>query len=383
LKSDLERAAAGRFPLHVAPASKGWRALRWASARPFSAAAGLWALALLPCAILLQGVVLSEVRAARRPLSHFSAAAQARAVVSELYAMSLGVDAMARDPKVRDLVRHPGIVEPAPALAVHALNFDSVNVFDAAGVHHARWPPAPRESEHDVRAVDHFACARRLAEELLARPRSAADSALPVCVARAHRSQIDGKTKLGLASPILIDGRFVGAVEASTMARDRFGAVQMNCGDGDCFTALLGARDRAGPEQPLPGTMSILAQQGVEVGSEQRLPFDIGRLICERVGCVADPIHPFLAPRTQPFEIDPYLDPVTGTRTVAVVAPVGRTGLSVLFATPYSATENWLARVSRASSVYALALLALIAACSLLLSKYPPNPRWPWPATKR
>ena len=49
-------------------------------------------------ALSIQNETLSQVRSALRPQSRFSADAQARAVVAELYAMSLRVHAMAKIP---------------------------------------------------------------------------------------------------------------------------------------------------------------------------------------------------------------------------------------------------------------------------------------------
>jgi hypothetical protein len=199
-----------------------------------------------------------------------------------------------------------------------------------------------------------------------------------VCVAKAHRSGLDGKIKLGLSAPLVVDGRLVGVVEASTMARDRFGALQMNCGRGDCFTALLGPRDRDAPGRALPTALSILAQRGVAVGAEKRLPVEISQKICSKVDCEPDRLHPFLPGRAEPFEIDPYVDPVSSARTLAVVAPVGRTGLSVLIATPDSATGAQLHRIAWVA-LRGLWVPCLIGLFSWVLLLFAPNPRWPWP----
>jgi hypothetical protein len=377
LASDLERALDGRLPAGFGSRLRG--SIRWSRRHPWLALAGLTVLGLPPYVFSIQNDALREMRAALRPQLRFSAEAQARAVVSELYGMSLRVDAMAKDPAVLALLEHPGIGQEAPALAAHAAGFDSVNVFTADGVHHARWPAAADAPSTNLQSLDHFRCAERLAQELPGRSRLQTEAALPVCVARAHRSALDGRVKLGLAAPLLVHGRLVGVVEASTMARDRFGALRMNCGAGDCFTALLGPRDRDAPGQPLPVALSILAQRGVPIGSETRLPVELSRDICKKVGCAPDPRHPFQSGEAEPFEIDPYVDPVSSARNLAVVAPVARTGLSVLVATPYSATPAKLAGIARAGLGGAWVPLLLGAGAWLLLF-FAPNPRWPWRA---
>lgn len=379
LLRDLERAGAKRLPVADERGfPSGRRVLRWVRRHPWLAFVGLTALALPPYAFAIQNDALTEVRSALRPQSRFGAVAQARAVLSELYGMSLRVHGMAQDPQMLGLLQHGGIHREAPALKPHAAGFDSVNVLSADGTHHARWPAGPKGAERNVTNVDHFACARKLAHDLLARPRPDA-GALPVCVARAHRSGLDGKIKLGLSAPLLVAGRMVGVVEASTMARDSFGALQMNCGPGDCFTALIGPRDRDEARDPLPAALSILAQRALPVGGEQRLPADLSRRICATVGCVPDPLRPFEDNPRAPLELDFYRDPLSGASTVAVVAPVARTGLSVLIATPHSATDAKLADIVRAA-FSRLWLPPLFAFAVWLCLYFAPNPRWPWPA---
>jgi hypothetical protein len=382
LESDLERAAHGRLPLAAGSSASARSLLRWVRRHPLYAAAALSALGLPVYALSIQNDTLRQVRSALRPQSRFSADAQSRAVVSELYAMSLRVHAMAGDPEVVGLIEHGGIGREAPALERHAAGFDSVNVFSADGVHHARWPVAPDSAANNVRHAEHFACAQRLAQQLLARPQRDIDAALPVCVAGAHLSKLDGKVKLGLSAPLLASGRMLGVVEASTMARDSFGALQMSCGPGDCFTALLGARDRDAPEHPVPGVLSILAQRGVPAGREIRLSGELSRAICAKLDCVPDPVHPFGPSRSAPFELDLYVDPVSSARTVAIVAPVARTGLSVLIATPYSAAHSQLADIAGAA-LHRAWLPLVVSALLWLLLFFAPNPRWPWPPRSR
>jgi hypothetical protein len=145
---------------------------------------------------------------------------------------------------------------------------------------------------------------------------------------------------------------------------------------------LLGARDRDAPERPVPGVLSILAQRGVPPGGEVRLSLDLSRTICAKVGCIPDPMNPLGPSKSGPFELDLYVDPVSSARTVAVLAPVARTGLSVLIATPYSAAHSQLADIARAafSRVW---VPPLVGSLLWLLLCFAPNPRWPWPRPRR
>ena len=380
LLRDLECSAEGRLPAAADSGFRtGRRALRWVRRHRLLALGSLCALTLPPFVVSIQNDALNELESAFRPLSRFSADAQARAVLSELYGMSLRVHAMAQDPKVLGLLEHGDIQREAPALAAHVAGFDSVNVFSADGEHQARWPASPDRPGINVKYKSHFVCAERLGRELLAHPRAEAGAGLPVCVARAHRSQLDGKIKLGLSAPLLHDGRLVGVVEGSTMARDSFGALQMSCGPGDCFTALLGPRDRDDTGDPLPAALSILAQRDLPVGGELRLPGDLSRQICREIGCAPEALHPFASNPAAPLEIKHYRDPLSGASGVAVVAPVARTGLSVLIATPYSAANAKLFDIARAA--YRRLWVAPLLAFGLwLLLLFAPNPRWPWPA---
>jgi hypothetical protein len=339
------------------------------------------ALGLPGYALWLQHGALGEVRSVLRPHNRFTAKAQARAVVSELYSMALRVHAMARDPAVLSLLEHPNIGVDAHPLAPHVAGFDSVNVFALDGSHRARWPAAAPELALNVESTDLFRCALRMAEERQQRAGEMQAPALEVCIAKAHRSHLDGKVKLGLSAPLFDGDRLVGVAEASTMARDRFGALQMSCGPGDCFTALLGPRDRDLSAGNGPAGLSILAQQGVGLGQEVPLPSAVSREICDRLECEPHPTRPFDPELSEPFELDPYVDPVSSARTLAVLAPVARTGLSVLIATPHSATDAQLAGIARvaARGAWLPALFGFVAWLLLLLA---PNPRWPWAASR-
>ena len=156
----------------------------------------------------------------------------------------------------------------------------------------------------------------------------------------------------------------------------------MSCGPGDCFTALLGVRDRDAPEQTTPGVLSILAQRGVPAGGEIRLSGEVSREICDKLDCSPRPLHPFGPSQSAPFQLDLYVDPVSSARTVATVAPVAQTGLSVLIATPYSAANSQLVDIAGAALHRAWVPFVIAAALWLLLF-FAPNPHWPWPPASR
>jgi hypothetical protein len=147
---------------------------------------------------------------------------------------------------------------------------------------------------------------------------------------------------LGFSAPLFDEAnQFVGVLCAAVKARATFGAVQMNCsGNGDCMTALLGPRDRDRAEQPLPDSISVLAAPGLADGEEKYLDAPLGRRLCARLGCAPSDRGQFdMRPRAAPLVIDDYRDPISHVTAIAAFAPVGRTGLIVLVATPASAVR--------------------------------------------
>jgi hypothetical protein len=359
--NDLRRARAGK-PIHDEQKHSLRRLSKWARRHWLAAMGGLELLLFLLCLPIILNAAAREGRSHLRKQNEFSARAQAGAVLGQLADLRLRVSAMANDPEVRRLVSHEGITVPAPALAAHAVGFDSVSVFAADGTHPARAPVSAAESHENCRFKDYFQCAARNAHGGMTGEQAA-------CVARAHRSGLDGKVKLALSAPFVDEDRkLLGVVVASTKARDRFGAVQMTCGAGECWTALLGPRDRESAEAPFPSTVSILAQQGLEEGDAIELPGDVAQQICKQLGC-APRLGNQLDPRPDEalLVLDPYQDPLTGTMAVAVVAPVGGTGLSVLVATPDAAADaqvhgllRLLYRVAGAPLVLGLVVAGLL-----------------------
>jgi serine/threonine protein kinase len=357
--------SAGEFADELERAGKGLaiaaerqttrRVIKWARRNRISSLACL-ALALLAlCVPFMPFAVVEEVRTTIKNQNAFSAVAQAGAVMNELRAVALRVDTMSRDPTIVALVRHQNLATTPAVLAAYGRDFDSASVFSADGTHSARWPrpPDPKVSPNCA-FRDYFRCSVRVMQELAKRSRSRqVGSNLPVCVSRPHRSLWDGELKLGVSAPLFERGVFVGVVEGSIKARHRFGAVRMDCGRGECWTALLGARDRDRPEDPLPRTLTILAQPGLSQGEQRLLRQPTTRRICDSIGCEPLPIAQF-EPKSnaEPLLLDDYVDPLSNTHAITAVAPVGGTGLSVLVATPKSAEAAARERMAGAIKRY-------------------------------
>jgi hypothetical protein len=329
--------------------------MKWARRHPFAALASLALAGLALCVPLMPFAVVEEVRTTIKSQNAFSAVAQAGAVMNELRAVALRVDTMSRDPAITALVRHLDLSNAPAVLEAYGQDFDSVSVFSADGTHSARWPrPPDPKFGPNCDFHDYFRCSVALVEELAQRPggRQAA-SDLPVCVSRPHRSLWDGELKLGVSAPLYERGVFVGVVEGSIKARDKFGAVKMDCGRGECWTALLGARDRDRPKDPLPRRLTILAQPGLPLGVQRLLPRPTTQRICDAIGC--DPLRiAQFEPKwnAEPLILEDYVDPLSNTRAIAAVAAVGGTGLSVLVATPNSAEAALTERMADAIERY-------------------------------
>jgi hypothetical protein len=183
-----------------------------------------------------------------------------------------------------------------------------------------------------------------LGRALLAAPRAG----VPVCASRVFRSTTDSKLKMSLAAPLIHDGELVGVFTGSIEARDRFGGLEMRCGPGQCMTALLGPRDHDDPASPLPQTLVVLAHpllrapwvNPAEPRDERRLDAAAVKHICAQLRCEADLAAPFADAESPPIIVDDLEEPVTHQRSVVALAPVGRTGLVVMVATPDAAMDH-------------------------------------------
>jgi serine/threonine-protein kinase len=366
LAGELERAARGgtirdeNRPIR--------RAVRWIHRHRLISLLGVELALSLLCIPLMVSAMLVELRPPLRELIRFSAKAQAGSVVNELRDAFGAVERMAQDPAVQELVTLNDLKTPPDALTRHRGKFDNVFVFDRLGIFQARSTQPERfDARPDYAFRDYFRCAEQLSR-VMDRSGSA------VCIGRVYRSTTDRHLKLGISAPLhSADQRFIGVVQASIDARESFGGLQMKCGQGECVSALIGPRDRDASDVPLPKALAVLAHPSlkpplVQPYQERRLAPGIVAEICRKLDCQPDPREPLALPRREPIVVDDFEDPVTHQKLVAALAPVGRTGLIVLVATPHSALDRIVESIGRAAGLLVgLALtLGLLAMGSVL-----------------
>jgi hypothetical protein len=209
--------------------------------------------------------------------------------------------------------------------------------------------PLPRLVDDDANYLfrDYHRCARTLGQQLVSGGvRSGVG--LPVCVSRVFRSTVDDHLKVSLGAPLIDGGQVIGVITGSIQARDRFGGLEMRCGPGQCMTALLGPRDRDAAPSSLPDTLVVLAHPSLkqpwanptDPADERRLDPASVKRICRELRCEADPFNPFADPEHAPIIVDDLQEPVTRQHSVVALAPIGRTGLIVMVATPDAAVEE-------------------------------------------
>jgi serine/threonine protein kinase len=338
LADDLERARNGE-PIEEERHRLRLRLVKWVRRHKLMAGVGIQLAMLFVYLPFMPLSVLREVKSTVKQQNAFSAVAQAGAVMNELRAFALRVEAMAREPAVLSLLDHPDVDGPAAVLGAHANALDFAFVFALDGTMRAAWPSMRPDLVRTKFAFrDYFQGQQRLASQ----------GRNDVYVSRAFRSYVDNELSLGFAAPLFdAQGRHVGAVVGTTKTRATFGAVQMNCsGNGSCMTALLGPRDRDRPDSALPDALSVLAEPGLGRGEEKRVASGLRQQICAHLGCVPLPHDQFrLMPKIQPLLIEDYVDSVSHTRSIAALAPVGGTGLVVLVATPNDAVDALSQRI--------------------------------------
>jgi hypothetical protein len=332
---DLERAR-DHYPIEAERHLPLRRAAKWIRRHRLLTALGVQVLLLLVYFALVPLSVLREVRSTIRQRNEFAALAQAGAVMNELRSLATQIETMAMTAEVRSLIDHPDVYTPPPALAERLGSFDSIAVFDLKGTVRARSrPPRIAYVSRNFAFRDYF----RTLEQFADRPAGAPPRAY---VSRVFRSKPEGGLFIGVAAPLLgPDGKPIGVVMGSTLARATFGAVQMNCtGDGDCMTALLGSRDRDDPAESLPDKVNVLAQPGLGEGEDRTLDAATSLQTCGALGCVPRARDQFALPSRRPVVVlDDYRDAVSNRRSIAAAASVGGTGLIVLVATPDSAAD--------------------------------------------
>jgi serine/threonine-protein kinase len=375
MAGELERAR-DDYPIDADRARPFRRARKWIRRHRLVTVIGVQALLLLLYFALMPVSVLREVRNTIRQRNEFAALTQAGAVMNELRSFAAQIETMAATREIRELVNHPDVYAPPAALAERIGGFDSIAVFqlkERKCIVRARYPRTNAAYvSRDFSFRDYVQTLEQLADSPPGAP-------LRAYVSRVFRSQPDGRLFIGFASPLLDDeGRPVGVVLGSTLARATFGAVQMNCtGGGDCMTALLGSRDRDSPGEPLPDKVNVLAEPGLVEGEDRTLDAATSTRVCRTLGCVPRLRDQFVLPPNQPpLVIDDYRDPLSRRPSMAAMAPVGGTGLVVLVATPDSAADALTNRlVGRMKTFLWIPIVPGVLLLSVLVLRRRPLPR--------
>jgi len=344
---DLEHALRNE-PLRAETRKIARRLVRWAHRQKLLAGMLVSAATLLVTLPLVLDSFLGEARTWIRQQNRFAAQAQARAVKNQLQVDAAALEKAAVDPEVHALIGWRNLKATPPALARHQGRFDNVFLFSADGGFEARSPiPEPFGGPPNYAFRDYHRCAMAAGRAFLAFVQEP-NAGVPVCASRVFRSTTDGFLKLSLGAPVIHDEKVVGVITGSIQARDRFAGLEMRCGPGQCMTALLGPRDRDDPKAPLPRTLVVLAHpllrrpfaDPAEPRDERRLDAASVERICRQLRCEADLEAPFADAESDAIIVDDLEEPVTHQRSVVALAPVGRTGLVVMVATPDAAVEQ-------------------------------------------
>jgi serine/threonine protein kinase len=330
LADDLVRAKEGhpieaerRQPLRVV--------LKWMRRHTIAALAVVELSLLLLYLPLVPLSVFREIKRTVRDQISFSAVAQAGAVMNELRATARHLEDFARDPEIKALVQL-GAPYRRISLSTPLGGLDGLSIFSPEGVLQARTPqPRAVHRTLDFAFRDYFQGQLRLAQR----------GQHGVYVGRAFLSTGDEEPMLALSAPIYEGDKYIGALAGRIRARATFGAVQMNCGGhGACMTALLGPRDRDSASEPQSQTIDVLAAPGLADGREYKLQPKLAARICAGIACAPAATQQFEQPvPLRPLLLDDYEDPISGTRSMAALAPVGRTGLIVVIATAENALD--------------------------------------------
>ncbi|MDF3065860.1 MAG: prkC 1 [Polyangiaceae bacterium] len=352
LAEEVSRALAGRPLL-----SESTRPLRrlalWVSRHKLLALAGVELSLLLLYLPLVPFLVLGQSRAVLEEQNANAALHQAGAVMNELRDFADRLMTMAKQPEVQALAASEALYVPSPELGRFATaDIDNLIVFSTDGFARARWPVLrvrPRTDDFSFR--DYFQGAAGLAREGLRE----------LYVSRVIRSQTTGHLDLELVTPMFdVNGKWIGVAAGARPARSTFGAVQMNCaGGGACLTGLLAARDRDDAGAPQPPGISFIAAPELRTGQEVALDIALSRKICQRIGCTPAPRAQFTARANVRPLVEDFIDPVSGRALLGAFAPVGRTGLVVVVATPTSAVRELTDRMLERARSYLGVPLAL------------------------
>jgi hypothetical protein len=322
--------------------------VRWAHRQKLVAGVLVSAACLLAALPFVLDSVLRQARVWIRQQNQFTAGAQALAVRNQLQVDAAGLEKAALDQRVHALLGSPALSGPPPALVRHQAAFDHMFLYSPLGDFTARAPlPRPFDDKVNYLFRDYHRCSLAVGQRLLglgAEP----NAGIPVCVSRVFRSTIDGHLKVSLGAPLVGDGLVKGVITGSIQARDRLGGLEMRCGPGQCMTAVLGPRDRDDAQAPLPQALVVLAHPLLKLPwvnptdpkDERSLDATSVKRICRQLRCEADLDAPFADPEHAPIIVDDLEEPVTRQHSVVALAPIGRTGLIVMVATPDAAVEE-------------------------------------------
>lgn len=324
------------------------RLVRWAHRQKLIAGVLVSAACLLAALPFVLDSVLVQARAWIRQQNQFAARSQALAVRNQLQVDAAGLEKAALDDDVHALLGSQALSAASPALVRHLAGFDSVFLYSPQG-HYVARAPLPRPFDETVNYLfrDYHRCSLALGQRLLGLG-AQVNAGVPVCVSRVFRSTVDDHLKVSLGAPLIRGGRVTGVITGSIQARDRFAGLVMKCGPGQCMTALLGPRDHDDAESPIPKTLVVLAHSSLKLPwvnptdpkDERRLDAASVTRICRQLRCEADPLAPFADPEHPPIIVDDLEEPVTRQHSVVALAPIGRTGLIVMVATPDAAVEE-------------------------------------------
>lgn len=356
LADDVERVLRGE-PIEAERRMLPRRAFKWMRRHQLATVAVLELALLVAWLPLIPLSVVGEVRENTRDQLTTLAQAQASAVIGELRAHEQRLLQLAHEPAIGALVDHFDPYDPPAVLA--ARGFDGLSVFTRDCVLRARWPmPWLKHARLDFMFRDYCRGQVELAQR----------RAREVYVARTFHSTGDEEPMLGISTPLYEGDELRGVLVGRTRARGTFGALHMSCGKHSaCSTALLGPRDRDSEAEPMPSALYVLAAPGLSEGRSLMLDAQLARRTCKRLPCAPKPSPQLDRPsKVEPLQIDDYIDPITGARAMAALAPVGGTGLIAVVST----SDNALASIGdrMTERLEQLLWIQVALGCGLLLA---------------
>jgi eukaryotic-like serine/threonine-protein kinase len=339
LADELERFLRGD-PIMARPAGLAGRAWRFTRRYWFAVGAGVGTILLLA---VVAATAISVARAQELELQRdalrtnaYAAHALAGAVTFLLREQVDAVVAIAADPRVVRLL-HTADREALERRRSETL-FESLSLYDRSGVgitHTSPWSPG---LGRDYSWRDYFIGARRLGE---AGHRAG-------YIARAHRSETDGRHKFGIATPLYDAGGWAGVLMATVGTDFALGRKRLDgASDAGPMAVVVAPRDRSRTTSEGAGEYVVVLHDGLAHGAE--VVMHSPRLRELRVMRAERNQLRWIAPDPEPIVDDAHRDPVPGFegRWLAGFAPVGDTGFVVIVQTRHDAAVEPNARLSR------------------------------------